>query len=209
MPTCGDRRAARRDRDRGRALSQCLYSICAGPPGLSPLLPGRLHACGCHNALPEGVLPVLLRSVPMPVTALNSAACGRVEVFVRDVLGCTCPPAVFGEIQLESNPASFPENPGSRLLAIGGRLLVLLVDGSVVDMAAPQISTLLRRGRELRDTGGFKRFRLVIVTPQGGSPPMPVASDLDSVVREDDRLHLHTISPAQLPALLRASAEAQ
>jgi hypothetical protein len=209
MPSCGDRRAARRDRDRGRALPQCLYSICAGPPGLSPSFPGRLHACACHNALPERAQPAVLWSIPMPVTALNSAACGRVEGFVRDALGCTCPPAVFGDIRLETDPASFPEIPGSRLLAIGGRLLVLLVDGRVVDMAAPQISTLLRRGRKLRDAGGFKRFRLVIVTPQAGSPGMPVAIDLDSVVREDDRLHLHTIAPAQLPALLRASAEAQ
>jgi hypothetical protein len=145
----------------------------------------------------------------MPVTALNSAACGSVEGFVRDALGCTCPPAVFGDIQLETDPVSFPGIPGSRLLAIGGRLLVLLVDGSVADMAAPEISTLLRRGRELRDAGGFKRFRLVVVAPQGGFPRMPAAIDLDAVVKEDDRLHLHTILPAQLPALLGAPAEAQ
>jgi hypothetical protein len=145
----------------------------------------------------------------MPVAALNPAACSHVEGFVRDALGCACPPAVFEDIRLETDPADFPEIPGSRLLAIGGRLLVLLVDGSAADMAAPQICTLLRRGRELRDAGGFRRFRLVIVAPQGASPRVPAAIDLDGVVTEDDRLHLHTIAPAQLPALLRAPAVAQ
>ncbi len=128
---------------------------------------------------------------------------------MRDTLGCTCPPAVFTDIRLETDPAVFPEIPGARLLAIGDRLLVLLVDGGTVDMAAPQISALLRRGRELRDGGGFNRFRLVIVAPQGSAARTRTAIETDGVVAGDDRLHLHTITPAQLPAWLYVQAEAQ
>jgi hypothetical protein len=141
----------------------------------------------------------------MPVTALGPAACGRVEGFVRDALGCTCPPAVFGDVRLESAPAAFHEIPGTRLLAIGGRLLVLLVDETPAALAPHTINSLLRQGRALRDAGGFNRFRLVIVAPPGGNPrALP-----DGVTLEDDHVHLHRIAAAQLPALLRIPAEAQ
>jgi len=140
----------------------------------------------------------------MPVTALSPAACGSVEAFVRDALGCSCPPAVFSDVRLDCAPAAFTEIPGTRLLAIGGRLLVLLVD-SPTDMAVTQINRLLRQGRDLRDAGGFNRFRLVIVAPPGCDPrALPDGVDL-----ADDRVHLHTLAAAQLPALLRVPAVAQ
>lgn len=145
----------------------------------------------------------------MPVAALNREACSHVEGFVRDTLGCACPPAVFGDIRLDTGPAGFPDVPGARLLAIGGRLLVLLVDGSAATLAPRQVNALLHRGRELRDAGGFNRFRLVIVAPQESLAGTPAAADLDDVVKEDGRLHLHAIAPSQLPVLLRATAEAQ
>jgi hypothetical protein len=145
----------------------------------------------------------------MPVATLNQAACCSVEGFVRDALGCACPPAVFEDIRLETGPAGFPEIPGARLLAIGGRLLVLLVDGDEVDPGTLQLGKLLRRGRELRDNGGFNRFRLVLVAPQADSAGTHAAVDPDSGVMGDDRLHLHTIAPAQLPAWLRTPAVAR
>lgn len=145
----------------------------------------------------------------MPVAELNAAACGHVEGFVRGALGCACPPAVFGDIRLETDPAGFPGLPGARLLAIGGRLLVLLVDGAAMAMPAAQIETLLRRGRDLRDSGGFNRFRLVIVAPREDHAGMPATFDPDSLAAKDGRLHLHTVRPAQLPAVLYAPLEAQ
>jgi len=149
------------------------------------------------------------RHTPMPVAALNRAACSRVEGFVRDALGCACPPAVFGDIRLETDPAAFPDIPGARLLAIGGRLLVLLVDAAATGMTAPQVNALLRRGRDLRDAMGFNRFRLVIVAPQEEHARTVAAFGLDSVVTQDGRLHLHTIASSQLPVLLRACVDAQ
>jgi hypothetical protein len=140
----------------------------------------------------------------MPVTALGPAACGNIEGFVRDALGCACPPAVFGDISLETAPAAFTGIPGARLLAIGGRLLVLLVDDAPAGLASHAINSLLRRGRDLRDAGGFNRFRLVIVAPPGCDP----RGAGDSVTPVDDRVHLHTLASAQLPALLRVPAEA-
>jgi hypothetical protein len=149
------------------------------------------------------------RHATMPVAALNHAACSRVEDFVRDTLGCACPPAVFGDIRLETDPAAFPDIPGAHLLAIGGRLLVLLVDAAAMAVTAPQVNTLLQRGRDLRDAMGFNRFRLVIVASRVEHTRMIATFDLDSVVTKDGRLHLHTIAPSQLPVLLRACEEAQ
>ena len=45
----------------------------------------------------------------MTPVVLDGAACNRVEGFVRDALGCSCPPEVFGDIRLETGPAGFPE----------------------------------------------------------------------------------------------------
>jgi len=145
----------------------------------------------------------------VPVTALSGMACSHVEGFVRDALGCTCPPAVFRDIRLETVPAGFTDIPGARLLAIGGRLLVLLVDAAATDLAASRVDALLRRGRDLRDAGGFNRFRLVIVGSPGEHAGVSATIDPDSVVTQDDRLHLHMIAPAQLPALLRPVVEVQ
>jgi hypothetical protein len=142
----------------------------------------------------------------MPVAALSPAACGCVKGFVREALGCACPPAVFTNIRLETDPAGFP---GARLLEIGGRLLVLLVDGAKAALTPQAINTLLQQGRNLRDAGGFNRFRLVIVVPPGCDPGTLATFDPDSLGALDDRVHLHTLSPSQLPALLCMPVEAQ
>ena len=145
----------------------------------------------------------------MAVATLGPAACVHVEGFVREALGCACPPAVFENIRLETDPAGFPGIPGARLLAIGGRLLVLLVDAMTADMAAQQGNTLLLAGRDLRDAGGFNRFRLVLVAPPGCDPGALTTIDPASTGGVDDRVHLHTLSSSQLPALLRVPMEAQ
>lgn len=140
----------------------------------------------------------MYRFITMSVTALNHSACSRIEGFVREALGCACPPGVFGDIRLETGPDSFPDFPGARLLAIGGRLLLLLVDTDAADMDAGRISVLLERGRVLRDAGGFNRFRLVIASPA------LAATEPGNAPGGDDRLHLHRIATSQLPDLLRA-----
>ena len=140
----------------------------------------------------------------MTVAALSHVARRSIEGFVRDALGCACPPEVFEDIRLETGPAGFTGVPGARLLAIGGRLLVLLVNGGMTGLPPREISTLLSQGRELRDAGGFNRFRLVIVVPEESTVRISAASDNGSVISGDDRLHLHQIVPAQLPSLLRS-----
>jgi hypothetical protein len=141
----------------------------------------------------------------MAVATLSPASCRCVEGFVREALGCACPPAVFENIRLETDPAGFPDTPGARLLAIGGRLLVLLVDAMPAGIATGQISRLLLTGRELRDAGGFNRFRLVVVDPPGCAPRVLTTIDTAGIAPPDDRVHLHTLSASQLPALLRTS----
>ena len=144
----------------------------------------------------------------MAVATLSPASCRCVEGFVREALGCACRPAVFENIRLETDPAGFPDTHGARLLAIGGRLLVLLVDAMPADLAAGQINRLLFAGRDLRDAGGFNRFRLVVVALPGCDPGALTTIDTPGIAPPDDRVHLHTLSASQLPALLRTSREA-
>jgi hypothetical protein len=143
----------------------------------------------------------------MDVAALSPAACREVEDFVREALGCACPPAVFEDIRLETGPAGISGIPGGRLLAIGGRLLVLLVDETTAALTQDVIKNLLRQGRDLRDAGGFNRFRLVIVASSGSEPGALAGSVPDTLDPVDDRVHLHMLAVSQLPALLRAPVE--
>lgn len=131
---------------------------------------------------------------------------GGIEAFVRDALGCTCPPEVFRAVRVDPEPAAFAGFPGAQLLAIGGRLLVLLVDAGLQELTRAGIEALLLRGRELRDEGGFNRFRLVLVAPPGSETTPALAVDPEAVAPGDGRLHLHRVAPSQLPAGLRRQA---
>jgi len=124
---------------------------------------------------------------------------GRViEQFTRDTLGCSCPDEVFRTVSVETNPPAFRDAGPARLLRIGGRLLVLLLELRGQDTLP--LERLFSRGRQLRDAGGYNRFRLVVAAPLAMHPSLGVRfARLDGL---DERLHLHLITPDQLPPAL-------
>ena len=127
---------------------------------------------------------------------------GAIEQFVRTVLGCSCPAAVFRTVSLEDNPPAFAGLAAARLLRIGGRLLVLLLETGERDVPALPLEQLFARGRQLRDAEACNRFRLVVAVPAPETVRQPLAERFARFGGRDERLHLHVVSADQLPPVL-------
>ena len=131
-----------------------------------------------------------------------SPARAELERFVRGTLGCTCPDAVFERVEMRDGPP-LPCGGSVRRIAIGGRLLIHVVEGVSVDDVNSGIHAWTLSGRVDRDDARMNRFRLVIGL-NGLSP-----TDADGI-REafaaacddgDDRIHLHIVDSDALRAL--------
>ena len=53
----------------------------------------------------------------------------------------------------------------------------------------------------MRDAGKFNRFRLVVATPNIQPARQIMLRQFDTLVELDERLHLHVITPDQVPQL--------
>lgn len=123
-----------------------------------------------------------------------------IERFIRDVLGCTCPDEVFQTICIDRNPPTFTGiGQQAHSIAVGGRLLILVIVVTNWPALGNELGGILQRGRQLRDHGGFNRFRLVVATPDQQSALPVLVSQFESLASQDNLTHLHVVSPDQLP----------
>jgi hypothetical protein len=120
----------------------------------------------------------------------------QAELFIRDTLGCKCPPELFqdlaDEVELSDGPlyGSFSLTDKSllplmdRAFSVGGRLLVVMTRS----LERETILSFLEAGRDVRDHMGFNRFRLVVMTPAK-------MHEKDFAVQDhfDSRVHLHLL----------------
>jgi len=125
-----------------------------------------------------------------------------IERFVREELGCQCPAAVFSRIGVEDAPEAFGVWPQGRLISVGERLLILVLRSDDPDTLHRMLGNLLFEGRRLREARGFNRFRLVIATTRVDVTGPSLREDFERLDGMDERLHLHVISPEQVPAVL-------
>lgn len=121
-----------------------------------------------------------------------------IQHFVRGVLGCTCPDEVFQTIHIDHNPQALVDTQHAYTIAIGGRLLVLVIAETNWPATVTELGEILARGRQLRDRERFNRFRLVVAAPE---PQLARAlvSNIEVPDIVDERVHLHVVSPDQLP----------
>ena len=124
---------------------------------------------------------------------------GAIVRFVREELGCACPDEVFESISIRNYVAEPGDVLKGKLLEIGGRLLVYLVKTEDVTSVVSHMEQIFRRGRELRNAGGFNRFRLVVAVPVVQPAEELLSQEFDSLTGLDKKLHLHVISNDQLP----------
>ncbi|EGV17103.1 hypothetical protein [Thiocapsa marina] len=132
----------------------------------------------------------------------SGPARAELERFVRGTLGCTCPDAVFERVEMREGPA-LPCGGSVRRIAIGGRLLIHVVEGVSVEDVNRGIHAWTLSGRIDRDDARMNRFRLVIgldglSTGDAGGIRDAFAAACDD---GDDRIHLHIVDSDALRAL--------
>ena len=134
-------------------------------------------------------------------TVVPGIALAALKQLVRDRLGCTCPEAVFERVEVLQSDTCLAGLPGDCLLAIGNRLLLLVIGSCGWQQVLQQLEPLSRRGRELRDRHGYNRFRLVVGTGQVAAAEAALRERWRTLPDQDDRLHLHVIDRAALAGL--------
>jgi len=124
-----------------------------------------------------------------------------IKDFVRDELGCTCPDEVFATIDVQSVRGQFDGVPGDWRIAIGNRLLLVLIETAHWRNVSGNLEQLVNRGRQQRDACGFNRVRFVVATAECESAEPLLRKRFAALSCVDDRTHLHIVSPQQLPML--------
>jgi hypothetical protein len=130
----------------------------------------------------------------------------RVERFVRDVLGCTCPDEVFECVET-SRQTILGSGAAITRTILGGRLLFYvwrIVNSPGWESELPRI---VRAGVEERDSRGLNRFRLVVVADDVA----PIMDRAEAVFRQveglDEKVHLHVVFGGDVPEELVLGAE--
>lgn len=118
-----------------------------------------------------------------------------IKPFVRQGLGCSCPDPVFEQVTSEWREA---DGIGFRRLSAGGRLLVYLVATEPPGDLEARVMALLRQGVRERNGEGFNRLRLVVVGELSGQDADSLRERFAEEAGSDERLHLHTLSKAQV-----------
>ena len=121
----------------------------------------------------------------------------QAELFIRDTLGCECPPELFqdlaDEVELSDGPlyGAFSLTDESllplmdRVFSVGGRLLVVVTRS----FERETVLRFLEAGKGVRDQMGFNRFRLVVMAPDGQDETLAAMP-----AHFDDRVHLHFVA---------------
>lgn len=133
---------------------------------------------------------------------MPGVALAALKQLVRGELGCTCPERVFDRVEVLQSPPRLAGLPGDCLLAIGNRLLLLVIRSCDWHKVLQQLEPLSRYGRELRDAQGYNRFRLVVGTNQVAAAQAALIERWGALPHRDDRMHLHVTDPAALAGLV-------
>jgi len=132
---------------------------------------------------------------------LNPTLFSSIKHFIRGELGCACPDEVFETMDVQHAPPRFEGLPGDCLIVVAKRLLVLLIATEHWQDVSCNLESLVSRGRELRDGGGFNRIRFVVATPDHEAAEAVLMEQFSALPLLDDRIHLHLIAPEGLPVL--------
>lgn len=128
-----------------------------------------------------------------------AAASPELTRFIRDRLGCGCPPEVFARV--DESPTETSRCAGAtRRIDVGGRLLIYLVESDTPDQVRSRLPDWIAAGRAERDAAGMNRLRLVIALPHDDPAALePIRDAFATIAGTDERLHLHILRPEQIP----------
>lgn len=117
-----------------------------------------------------------------------------VKKFIQNVLGCGCPEEVFEYIDIQQDIVLEEKSLRGCRINTGNRLLVYTWLESDPRIIKENALPLLIYGKNERDTGGFNRFRLVIINDRREQIERLITAEFNAFKGEDDKIHLHIIS---------------
>ena len=125
----------------------------------------------------------------------------ELKEFIQDVLGCGCPVEVFSRIDIEDEIAPGSALRGCTRIVVGERLLVYLIDAGLNRIDSDSIEEIARMGIEDRDTHGYNRFRVALVTEFPSTGNESLSARFSRSIGSDEKAHLHIISAWEYAAL--------
>jgi len=115
-----------------------------------------------------------------------------IKKFVRQVLGCTCPEKVFE--QIEDKHVAPAVSPHTRVITIGGRLLIYIWEVNEPGKFKDNLPAMLAAGQKERDERGLNRFRAVLAADETDQDiAAEAAFYFSQFAGRDDRMHLHVV----------------
>lgn len=125
----------------------------------------------------------------------------QIKVFVRQTLGCACPEEVFHYIDCQHNIKLSGDILLSSKINIGNRLLIYVVEMNSPDLIKRKLPILIQTGKKERDSSGFNRFRLAIVTDKVDQIKHVAGSVFENLKYKDEKIHLHIIHKDEISLL--------
>ncbi|MEW6052779.1 MAG: hypothetical protein AB1552_03175 [Nitrospirota bacterium] len=122
----------------------------------------------------------------------------EIKTFVRNTLGCGCPDEVFRIIECQSSLRVHDIVLRSRL-NIGNRLLIYIAEIDDTDVIKEVLPILVDAGKKERNRLGFNRLRIVVAA-HSPEKIRNAAEALFSSANKDEKIHLHIIDTADIPA---------
>ena len=121
----------------------------------------------------------------------------KIKRFVKKTLGCGCPEEVFQYIDCQYD-LQVEDVPLKARINVGNRLLIYVAEVSNTETIAGLLARIIDTGKKERDQLGFNRFRLVLAAEKIDEIK-PAAERLFNDIENDDKVHLHIISKADIP----------
>lgn len=121
--------------------------------------------------------------------------------FATKILGCGCPPEVFDDIKLFENHQLCQYTILKYKIVIGGRLLIYVIENPALEYIEDNLMNVIFMGKAERKTERLNRFRLVLVSDNIDKIRSIAEDYFFSMSKDDDKMHLHLISPEDLPQL--------
>jgi hypothetical protein len=118
----------------------------------------------------------------------------EIKRFVQETLGCTCPEAVFDEINYQKECADISASK----INVGDRLLIYVISVDGKTGIQEVINTALEKGVEERNRQGFNRFRLVLATSSPDELRSAAEKSFADSGYANKKTHLHVVSQSDV-----------
>lgn len=116
-----------------------------------------------------------------------------IKNFALDVLGCGCDHSVFNSIEVTEGVTLECGVRLDKKILIGRRLLIYIASA---ECCAPgDVGAVIAEGIAERDTCGYNRLRLVIITADSEGLSEVYSGAFDRLEVRDDKCHIHVVKP--------------